>query len=101
MAKQNMRTENQAARLAQQYGLSKRTVYRYVEFHNAVQTLADAYGQDILNCLLDRDRKVRLTHTEIKKLADAVSHDPRRFVDLGHVIRAGDTELVRYFLCEA
>jgi hypothetical protein len=98
MSGQNKTTEDLVEEFARRHGMSKRTVLRYAEFHDAVETLANLYGQDILHCLLDRDRSLRLTHAEIKKLAAAASRRPLYLRDLGDVIRAGDTGLVRYFL---
>jgi len=89
---------NRAERLARVHGISKRTLYRWVKFADAVQTLADMYGQDMLNCLLDRDRQVRLTHPEIIKLAAIASSRPQAFSHLGDIIRAGDTQYIKYVL---
>jgi hypothetical protein len=98
MSKQKVNTDDALQRLAWKYGVSKREIERCIQFAQAVDYLADRFGRDMRNCLLDHGRRVRLRHGEIVKLAAAASLQPDRFADLGHVIRAGDTQHIRYML---
>lgn len=82
--------------IAAKYGISRRSVYRAAEFYQAIQILMRHYGDDMRECILDR--KVKLTHAELVRLAGAVDADPHAFCYVGEIIRAGNTKLLRSLL---
>lgn len=82
--------------IAEKYGMSRRSVYRAAEFARAVNILANEYGLDIRDHILNRD--VKLTHAQTVRFAGIVQSAPGAFLWMGEFIRAGNTQIVKRFI---
>jgi hypothetical protein len=78
------------------YGKTTRYVYRAAEYYRAVEILANEFGDDIRDLILNHH--VRLTHAQVIRFAGIVQRAPGAFRLMGNVIRAGNTKMVKGFI---